>query len=206
MYVNKNNYMENLDLVYSLFNQYVFTEAKNNIDLIEYYFQTRHATIGNKLIESLLDSVRKYPLEALDLPLFQALLIKDGKNDAEQQKILGDIIKWKRYDKTQIEPTRKLIRDICATSIISQANSLYPNNPSDYLKHLKQVDLRVDHSDVMTISDFDKIDVDSMIADGVGAGYPSRYGWINDAFEPLNKYELGQIVMISAPQIGRAHV
>ena len=191
--------MENIELAYSLFNQYLYQEAKNNIDLIDYYFQTSPGTMGNKLIELLVDSVRKYPLESLDMPLFQSIMMKTGKSPAESQKIIGDIIRWKSFDKNQMAPAKQFLRDICASSLIQRANGMYQNSPSEFLKYLKQVDLKTDTSDVMSTADFDKIDINSMVADGLGIGYSSRYDWINCSFQPLNQYEAGQMVMVSMP-------
>lgn len=191
--------MENIELAYSLFNQYLYQEAKNNIDLIDYYFQTSPGTMGNKLIESLVDSVRKYPLESLDMPLFQSIMMKTGKSPAESQKIIGDIVRWKSFDKNQMAPAKQFLRDICASSLIQRANGMYQNSPSEFLKYLKQVDLKTDTSDVMSTADFDKIDINSMVADGLGIGYSSRYDWINCSFQPLNQYEAGQMVMVSMP-------
>ena len=41
--------MQNLDLVYALFNQYLFQDAKNNINALEYYFNCNPKTMGNQL-------------------------------------------------------------------------------------------------------------------------------------------------------------
>ena len=61
------NNIGNIELVYSLFNQYLFQEAKNNIDLVDLYYRTNPATLGNGLVSDLIDSIRKYPLESIDL-------------------------------------------------------------------------------------------------------------------------------------------
>jgi archaellum biogenesis ATPase FlaH len=108
-------------------------------------------------------------------------------------------MKWKSYGKDQMAPAKQFLRDICASTLISRANGLYAQSPSEFLKYLKQIDLNVDMSDVMTTADFDKIDINSMVADGLGRGFPSRYPEINSCFQPLGMYEAGQMVMVSMP-------
>lgn len=191
--------MENIELVYSLFNQYLYQEAKSNIDLLDYYFQTNPGTMGNQLITELLDSIKKYPLESLDIPLFQSILVKTGKNNFEQQKIINDIIRWKTYGKDQIEPARQFLRDVCSSCIIRRANNLYQNSPTEFLKYLKQVDLHQDMSDVMSTITLDNLDINTVVADGGTKGFASTYDWINESFRPLNAYPGGTITLISCP-------
>ena len=50
--------MNNFELLYSLFNQYLFTEAKTNIISIKYFFDTNPSTAGNHFIESMLEAIR----------------------------------------------------------------------------------------------------------------------------------------------------
>ena len=46
-------------MVYAMFNQYLFTEAKNNIDLVEYYYATDSSTMSNSLIRELIKAIKK---------------------------------------------------------------------------------------------------------------------------------------------------
>lgn len=191
--------MENLEMVYALFNQYLYQDAKNNIDLIDYHFNTTPGTMGNKLIEELLGSIRKYPLEVIDLPLFQSILMRSGKTIPEQKKIMDDIIRWKGYGKDSIAPAKQFLTDLCSSSLIKMANSKFSGSPSDFIKFLKSSNIKSDISDAMYISDFDKLDINSMVAEGYGRGFQSRYPWINDLFGPLGAIPSGNIVMVSAP-------
>ena len=104
--------MENIDLVYSFFNQYMFGGVKQNIDLIETYFESNSATQGNTLIHELLESIRRYPFEAIDVPLFQSILLRTGKNAKESEMILNEIMKWKNYSSIQIEPARNFFNQV----------------------------------------------------------------------------------------------
>ena len=49
-----NNFDTNIDLVLSMFNQYLYQDCKNNIDDIQYYYMTNPNTMGNNLIDQLL--------------------------------------------------------------------------------------------------------------------------------------------------------
>ena len=60
--------MENLDFILSLFNQYCFNDAKNNIESLEYYTSVNPALSGNTLISSLLGAIKNYTFDSIDLP------------------------------------------------------------------------------------------------------------------------------------------
>lgn len=192
------NNIGNIELVYSLFNQYLFQEAKNNIDLVDLYYRTNPATLGNGLVSDLIDSIRKYPLESIDEPLFRSILVKQGKTSKESDEILKSIIKYKMYDNKAIDPARKYLRGICSSSIIKMAENKFQNDPEGFIKYLKNSDYKSDYSDLMSIENFNQIDINSILA-GNGKGFASRYDWINRAFDPLMKYEAGQICIVAAP-------
>lgn len=187
------------DLIYSCFNQYLFQLAKNNIQELEYYFQTNPTTLGNPLVEHLIKSIKDYNLESIDEPLFRSILIRSGKSSAEQQQILSEIFKWKKFDKNQIEPARKMLQDVCASVVIQKANRLYQDSPSEYLKYLKTVNFQTGDANVLKNVSFSQIDINTIIAEtATNEGVPSRYDWINNCFSG-EKYEFGQIGIICAP-------
>ena len=128
------------DLIYAMFNQYLFVEAKNNIDTIKNYFDANPNTFGNPLIDQLLGAIKNYDLASIDVPLFQSILIKSGKSGIEAQNILNEIFKWKKYSKDQIEPMRKAVQDICASVIIRKANNMYSQNPTEYIKYTEGIE------------------------------------------------------------------
>ena len=187
-----------LDLVYSCFNQYLFQEAKNNIDILKYYFDTNSSTVGNTLVEMLMDAIKTYPLESIDEPLFRSILLRSGKSPMEQQQILKEIIKWKKFNKQQIEPSRKCIQDICSSVILQRAGRLYPNDPTEYIKYIKNLNIQTSDTDILKVTSFNQIDINSIIADSSNGVIPSRYSWLNDTF-PLGGFERQQLVLISMP-------
>ena len=146
--------MENLSFILSLFNQYCFTDAKNNIESLEYYVNVNPMLSGNTLVTNLLDAIKNYSLETIDLPLFQSILMKDRKNQQEQQEIINELVKWKSYSKEQMEPTKKYLEDIIAGSIIAKANNNFADDPVGYLNFLKQSDINLDRSDALASLSF----------------------------------------------------
>lgn len=189
-----------MDLVYAMFNQYLFIEAKNNIDSLKYYFDTNPNTSGNPLVNYLLTAIKNYDLSSIDAPLFQSILMRSGKSQVEAQNILGEIFKWKKYSKDQIEPVRKTLQDICASVILRKANNLYSDSPSEYIKYIKNLNFQTADPDILKATAFNNIDINSVVA-GSTEGIESKYAWINNSFRPLNKVPLGQIILFSGAPI-----
>lgn len=191
--------MENLDFILSLFNQYCFNDAKNNIESLEYYVSVNPALTGNTLISSLLKAIKNYTFDSIDLPLFQSILMKNKKTPQEQQQIIQDLMKWKSYEKKQMEPTKKYLEDIIASSIIAKANSRYPEDPMGYLNYLKQSNIKLDRSEALNSQSFNRIDINTVVASESNKRFKSYFDWVNKQFEPYHEVEFGQMCIISAP-------
>lgn len=192
--------MENLELLYSLFNQHVFQDAKNNIESLEYYFNTNPSTSGNPLVESLLEAIKNYSFDTIDVPLFQSILQRDRKTAREQDQILGEIMKWKHYNKAQMAPAKAYLRDICAGALIQRANNKFQGSAYEFYKYIKNSDLKVDNSDILYSEKFGDFDISKMEMDEQNQiGYPSTFSWINNLFEPGHRYESGQMVLVTMP-------
>lgn len=185
-----------LSLVYAMFNSHIFQEVKNNIDLIERYYLTDSTTMTNTLIRKLLDSIRMYDISSIDEPLFRSILANEGKTDSESESILNEIIKYKVYDEKQIKPIRDHIRGIGNQALISLAASKYPNDPEGYVKFLKTSEYKKDTSNIMTTINFSQLDINSIISKS-SEGWESHYRFINETYDPLFKYETGQMVMVT---------
>ena len=189
--------LNNFTLLFGMFNQFVFQNAKNNIQNIRYYYQTNPGTNGNPLVDEMLKAIEQYDLQAIDQPLFNSILDRCGKSPSEKSQIMGEIIKWKGYNREQIEPTKKFLDDVICSSIIQQAGRLYNQSPSEYIKYLKNINLQKTDSDVLSNVSFNSIDINTMIATQ-GDGVPSRFSWINDAFKPECMYPSQSIVVFTA--------
>ena len=191
--------MNNLDLVFSLFNINVFQQAKNNITDIQYYFDTNASTSGNKLIGELIDAIKTYNFDQIDLPLFNSILTRCGKTPAESSKIVGELIKWKSYNKKQMEPAKRFLDDIVANSIIQRANRLYDEHPADFLKYLKNAEFKTSTLDTLSSTAFGQIDINSVMENEMSDGVTSCFDFINQSFKPDCKYPMGQMGIICMP-------
>lgn len=199
--------MENLELVYSLFNEHLFQTAKNNINELKYYFQTNAATMANPLVDCLLDAIRDYNFDSIDYPLFQGILIKTGKSEQESNKIMSEIVRIKRYTKEQIQPAKKFIYDICAEIIIKKARKKFGNSPSDFLDYLKKTDFIsvTNESGTLEPQNFNKLDINSILANATNDYIPSKYEFINNTFNPHRGYPKGATYLIvGSPGVGKS--
>lgn len=191
--------MENIELAYALTNQYLFQEAKNNISDLSYYFSINPSTSSNSLIEQIVCAVRDYDLAAMDLPLFQSIIAKSGKTEAEGRKILDDIRRWKSYSKEQIEPARKYLQDVVASVVIQKANRMYQDHPSDYLKYLKNVTFKTTDLDTFSPKKFSEFDINSIIAESNESAIETPFEWLNQSFAPFNGMPKSQMCLVCAP-------
>lgn len=186
------------DLIYSCFNQYLFQDAKNNIDNLKYFFDTNPSTMGNQLVGMLIDAIKTYPLESIDEPLFRSILLRSGKSPSEQQEIMNNIVKWKKFSKEQIEPSRKCLQDVLSSVILQRANRLYSNDPTEYIKYIKNLNIQTSDADILKVTSFNQIDINSIVAESNNSVIPSRYSWLNDTF-PMGGFERQQLILISMP-------
>lgn len=197
--INSMNGITNESLIFSLFNQYLFQEAKNNIESLEYYINTNPAVMGNTLISELVDAIKTYSFESIGEPLFRSILMKCRKSDNEAKQVLEEIVRWKKFNKEEIKPAAKYLKDIIAATIVAKANHLYSDSPSDYLKYLKNYNIKVSDQDVFASINFDQIDINSIIADSGDNVVSTNIPFLNNAFQPYCGLERGQLGIICAP-------
>ena len=188
----------NIDLILSMFNQYLYQEAKSNISDLIYYYKLNPATCGNTLVEQLLQSIKDYPLESIGMPLFQSILRKSGKNDIESREILNKIIEYKKYTKEQIEPSKKYLKDVVASVYIQKAERLYVQSPAEYLQYLKNVNFKSTDIDYLNSTGFKNIDMNSIIVEANASTITSSLKFINESFTE-GAYKPNDIVVVSMP-------
>lgn len=198
--------MNNLQLLLGLFNQYLFTEAKNNIQEVEYYYQTNPATSTNPLVSELLNAIKTYDFDAIGLPLFTSILDRVHQSEPERKQFFEELMIWKSYNKEQIAPAQKHLRDIIAASVIAKARLKFgEDNASDFLKYLKNVNIKTSDIETFSSVDFSGIDINTIVADSADNYIPSVYDWINKTYAPYNGYPKGQMVITcGAPGGGKS--
>lgn len=191
--------MNNESLLLSFFNQYLFNEAKQNIEHIEYFYQTNPSTSGNPLVGELIKAIKDYNLDAIGEPLFRSILMRCQKTPQETDQIMEEILKWKKYSKEEIAPAAKDMRDVISSSIINKASYTFKDSPTEYLKFLKNVNVSTGDCEVFSSTSFDQIDINTIVAESVNSTVRTNVDLINRAFEAYgSELPLSQIVCISA--------
>ena len=195
--------MENLDLLYALFNQYLFQDAKNRIQDLKYYYNINPSTSNNPLVQELLNAIDTYTLDSIDMPLFQSIIQKSGKSQVEANQILGEIVKWKKYSKEQILPCKQFLDELSAKALISRASQF--QNPTEYVKYIRNSAFLTSDIDVFTSINLSKVDINSIIAEQSREIIKSGFDFVNRSFEPQHGYEKGQLVIVvAAPSTGKS--
>lgn len=195
--VNNNN-DNSVNLVLSFFNQYLFNEAKTQIENIKYFYSTNVATSGNPLIEELLSAINTYSFDSIGEPLFRSILNKCKKTPQEIEQIMEIIIKWKNFNKEEIKPAKKYLDDVISAAVIKKAGK-FNDSPSDYLKYLKDVNLETGDLETFSSTGFSKIDINTIVADSGRGVVSTNVRLLNDAFRPHNGIERGQLGIICCP-------
>ena len=192
-------------MLFSLLNQFIFNQAKQNIENIEYYFDTNPNTSGNPLVKEILHAIRTYNLDAIGQPLFESILAKCAKTPQESKQIMDEIIKWKSYTKDQIQPAAEFLNNICAAAIIRKAGQYFNQSPAEYLKYIKNVDYVSTNVDIFGSTGFNAIDINTIVAESGDSYIPSRYEWINNSFDPNPGYPRGMMAIVcAAPGTGKS--
>lgn len=197
--VNLSANVNNETMIFGFFNQYVFQEAKNNIEHLKYFFDTNIATSNNPLIRELLNAIDTYNLDAIGEPLFNSIFIRCKKTPAESGELMQEIKKWKLFTKEEIEPAYKYLKDVVAASIVTRAQKLYNQSPSEYLKYLKNINVDTSDMNVFSATKFNKVDINTIVAEDSRGAVSTNVEFINRAFAPMDGIERGQLGIICSP-------
>ena len=197
----------NIDLLFSFFNQYNFNTAKENIEHLKYFYSTDISTSNNPLVHELLEAIDTYNFDAIGEPLFRSILSKCKKTDVESNELMACIVKWKKYTKEEIKPAQKYLNDIISAAIVRKAYKLYDESPAEYLKYLKNVNVPTADVDLFCTKKFKELDINSIIAESSKGTIPIDVRFLNKAFESqgggLERGSIGLIV--AAPGTGKSN-
>ena len=198
MSYNINSGINNVDLLLGCFSPYVFSQAKESIKDLKYYFNTNPSTSGNPLVSGLLDAIETYELDSIGLPLFNSILARCQVTPAEYQSILDRVVEFKRYSKEQMLPTKKYLSDIIASTWISRADMQYQGNPTEYINYIKNVNLKSSDDVRLSSVNFNDLDINSILAQENENIVKSKFQFINDSF-PNGGYPRASTIIVSAP-------
>lgn len=200
---NFGSQLQKMDMIYALFNQHLFQEAKNNIELIEYFYRTDPDTSGNLAIEKFLGAIRNYQLSSIDEPLIKGICLELGWTDKESNEVLGKIVGWKQFKKDQIEPYRQTLRKIISQAILNQGKNQFGEDPAACLEFLKRAELKFDDSEIMSTISFEELDPNSLSQDvdetlRTGIEFLDS-SYCSDVNSPFYGVPSGQAILISCP-------
>lgn len=191
--------MNNESLLLSFFNQYLFNEAKQNIEHIEYFYQTNPNTSGNPFIGELINAIKNYNLDAIGEPLFRSILLRSQKTPQESDEIMKEVLKLKQYSREEIAPAAKDMRDVISTAIIRKASAKFGNSSSDFLKYLKNVNVNTGDATIFSATSFDKLDINTIVAESKNSTCPTNVDLINRAYASCGyQLPMAQLLVVAA--------
>ena len=197
MSYNMNSGINNVDLLLGCFSPYVFSQAKEAIYDLKYYFDTNPATSGNPIISELVKAIRDYDLDAIGIPLFNSIFARCQLSPAEGQQILNRVVEYKKYSKEQMLPVKKYVSDVVASVWLSKAER-YQNSPSDYINYIKGINLKSSDREGLSSINFNDLDINSILKQESDNIVQSKFDFINRSF-PNGGYPRSSIIIVSAP-------
>lgn len=194
----------NTTLLYGLFNQYVFSEAKMNLQSLIKYYKNAHLYENNTLVTRLLKLIETYNYLDLTESRFILTLQEDGKTADEANMIYKKIKEFQGYNKEQSAVFIENLRNMCYKAHVDQVQKLYADNPVKYVEELKKFDYRSNYSDKLIAKNFSELDITDLVNRYSAEGYKSRYDIINKSYT-CGGYLPAQLVLVcAAPSVGKS--
>lgn len=184
--------------IYTLFNEYVFSEAKMNMQYLKLYFYQDPFCSSNSLIKRFLSIIENQEYSNITDGYLNLELMQDGKSEEEISAIIKQINQYKGYTKAQSSIFRKTLRQFCSQGYADYASKQFEGDPEKYLEELKKFDYKSNFSDSFSVKQFSSMDVADLVNDYNSSIYKSSSKMINDSY-PLGGYPSGQIVCVCAP-------
>lgn len=195
---------DNKTLVYGLFNQYVISSARMNIEYIKMYFYDKYILNNNTLITRLIELIDKYDYNDLTESRFMLTLRSDGKSEDESRSIYNKILEYQRYNKEQAKVFEENLKKLCYTAWENRCQKRYGDNPVAYGEEMKKFKYKSNTSLNFESKKFSQLDITDLVNRYTGKGFKSKYEFINKAFS-CGGYIPGQIVEVcAAPGIGKS--
>lgn len=191
-------------LLYGMFNEFVFPEAKMNIDKLKLYYKQDAYSANNSLIQRLLRVIDTYKFEDITEGSLRLELTNDGKTVDECNNIIKAIKDYKSYSKGQVNGFREGLKQLCYSAYITNLNQKYAGDPVGFVEASKKFEYLSNYSDTMIIKDFGDLNIVDIVQDYCGEGYKSSFDFVNDSY-PIGGYVPGQIVAVcGAPGNGKS--
>lgn len=178
------------NLTYSLFNPYLYHEAKVNIHLYEGMLIRRQHTDQSKL-RILVDLIKNNEYKDIT----SHLIYNSFHLSTEEEKngIWEDILEFREISKADIEKYRENYKSTCLNELLFRSNSI--NDPEKKLEYLREHDYKDSFSTQIRVQTFEEAadsDEDRLMSSGVHA--PLSF---IDRASPINEYINGQLICYS---------
>lgn len=193
-----------ITLLYGLFNEFVFSEAKMNYEYLNLYYTSDPYLKVNPLIGKFLGLIKNHKFSDITETTFISLLAEDKRSDDEIKDILNKIKLYKSYTKEQAITFREYLKKICYKAYLDQIKYISEGDPISYVDGIKKFEYKSNHSDSLSIKNFSELDISDLIFRYSAEGYSSRYEFINNSFT-CKGYIPGQIVqVVGSPSTGKS--
>lgn len=194
----------NTTLLYGLFNQYVFSEAKMNIHYVKLYYKQKYGYGINSLITRLINLIEEYNYLDLTESRFLLTFQSDGKTLEESQAIYDKIKEFRSYNREQSSVFIDNLRSICGTAFRKDVEFRYGEDSARYLEEIKKYSYKSNYSQDFVMKNFADLDITDLINRVTVGGAKSRYKAINDSFD-CGQYPGGILVVVAgAPSTGKS--
>lgn len=192
-----------ITLLYGLFNEFVFQEAKMMVEHLKGYYYYDGDTKENNLVKRLIYIIENYKFTDITEATFISTLVEDGKSDGEIQDIIQKIKEYKLFTKDQATIFRNELKRLCYTYHQNKVEKLYGDDIVKYVEELKKFEYKSNYSDTLIVKNFNQLEITDLISN-YSDSYKSRYKFINDSYT-CGGYINGQIIMVvGAPATGKS--
>jgi RecA-superfamily ATPases implicated in signal transduction len=191
-------------LVYGMFNQSIFPEAKMNMDKLKEYFSYDAFSTSNSLITKLLRLIEIHKYEEITEGAIRLELAADRKTSQEIEEIVKKINEYKSYESSQIGEFRAGMRKICYSGYINKIKTLHDSDPVGFVESCKKFEYLSNYSDKLQVKEMSTLDVTDLSNLYLGKSYKSTFEFINNSYAN-GGYVPGQIVAVTAsPGTGKS--
>lgn len=185
--------LDNKQVVYSLFNPYVYKEAAPNMNIIRGIVNDSN----NVLLKTLLNILVNNRIEAIDDNILILYLSEIGKSDAEMNLIIKKINELKSLDEEGAKPYRESIKKLCYRHQINYLKYKYEDEPIQFIDAIRNFNYKSLDDDISTI-DFAHLNINDLIDKYNTQKVTSRYEFINNSFT-VGGWAMGQVVAVVGP-------
>lgn len=193
-----------ITLLYGMFNEFVFPEAKMNVEYLEKFYKHDQFTKTNTLAGKLIYLIKNYKFTDITEATFISVLQEDGKSTDETSTILSKIKEYKQYTHDQAKTFRDNLKKICYKAYVNEIQYKYGDDIVDYVDELRKYDYKSNYSESLSVKNFQDLQLSDLVDRYSADGFKSRYDFINKSYT-CGGWLPGQIVQVcAAPSTGKS--